>query len=423
MIKFIRLEEDVTPEELENRVSAKGIKVLKRYKLTNIIKIEVPDVQSLSLESMRTMLEPFTLKEMYDDFDVHHCLDVARPLVGIERVWERPNRGDGMVLGICDTGVDKDHPDLAGRVIATTDFTGEGDFDGNGHGTHVSTIAIGDGSKSDGRYAGAAPEAKMYMAKGLRSDGSGSASMIADGIDWLAEQNVDVISLSLGGTALPRIKDILQVMCEAAVDQGIAVFCAAGNSGPGARTIGTPGVSPKVITVGASDDSDQVAEFSSRGPTLDGYEKPDIVAPGVKIIAGRAKNTELGRVIDPYYVELSGTSMATPLAAGIGLLVKREHAGITPAEVKARLETYAKDLGTGDDNIEGEGRVQALEAVSEPQPTPQPEVPIADPQPNCFLTRLLGGSSSLLPVFRMVRDDVLAPTFIGRTLTRLYYRL
>ena len=423
MIKFIRVEQDVPVATLSKQVANTGVNVVKKYKLVpNIVKVEIPDAQAMSTQKLTVALASTNYTEIYDDFPVHHCLDKAVPLAGVPQVWQRPNRGENMVIGICDTGVDKDHPDLAGRVLGTIDFTGEGDFDGNGHGTHVATIAIGNGSRSNGLYTGAAPKAEMYMAKGLKSDGSGSASSIADGIEWLAEQGVSAISLSLGGTALPRVKDILQVMCEAAVANGIAVFCAAGNSGPGDRTIGTPGVSLTVITVGASDDSDGIANFSSRGPTLDGYEKPDIVAPGVGIIAGRAKNTSLGRVIDNYYVELSGTSMATPLAAGIGLLVIKEHPGISPENLKARLEGYAKDLGTGNDNIEGEGRVQALEAISGAQPTPIPDEPVAEPAP-CFLTRLFGGSSSMLPVFRVFRDEVLARNSAGRKLIDWYYRL
>jgi len=423
MIKFIRVEQDVPVATLSKQVANTGVNVVKKYKLVpNIVKIEIPDTQAMSTEKITSALSATNYTEIYDDFPVHHCLDKAISIVGVHQVWQRPNRGEGMVLGICDTGVDKDHPDLAGRILGTMDFTGEGDFDGNGHGTHVATIAIGNGSKSNGLYTGAAPMAEMYMAKGLKSDGSGSASSIADGIEWLAEQGVQAISLSLGGTALPRVKDILQVMCEAAVANGIAVFCAAGNSGPGERTIGTPGVSLSVITVGASDDNDGIANFSSRGPTLDGYEKPDIVTPGVGIIAGRAKNTSLGKVINNYYVELSGTSMATPLAAGIGLLVMKEHPGISPENLKARLESYAKDLGTGNDNVEGEGRVQALESITGAQPTPQPDEPVAEPQP-CFLTRLFGGGSSVLPVLRVFRDEVLTRSSAGRKLIEWYYRL
>jgi len=420
MIKFVRLKESLPLQELQARVqrnaasiataaegdaaAASNIKVVKKYKLIDMVKVEVPDTMTLTSKTVDAAFKPTTCTEILDDFEVHHCLDKAIPVTQTNLVWERPNLGEGMVVGICDTGVDKNHPDLQGKILGTADFTGEGDFDGHGHGTHVATIAVGNGSQSNGKYKGAAPEAKMYMAKGLASNGSGSAAGIADGVEWLAEQGVDVISLSLGGAARAGVKDILQVMCEAAVDAGIAVFCAAGNSGPSQGTIGTPGVSLKVITVGASDDNDNVADFSSRGPTVDGFEKPDIVA-------------------DEYYTEASGTSMATPLAAGIALLIKKEYNTITPILLKARLEGHAKDLGN-QDIVEGEGLVQALDSITGDQPEPLPDDPIATPRPKpCALTRIFGAGSAILPVLRVFRDDFLAPTLVGRLLIRLYYKL
>ncbi len=436
MVKFVRFEEDVPVKELQARVekyaasaateesrTAAGMKVIKKYKLVNLVKIEVPDNMNVSAAAVDAVFQPTKCKEILDDFDVQHFLDNAIPVTQTNLVWARPNLGEGMVVGICDTGVDKNHPDLQGKVLGTADFTGEGDFDGHGHGTHVSTISVGNGNQSGGKYKGAAPEAKMYMAKGLAANGSGSAASIADGVDWLADKGVDVISLSLGGAAQAGVKDILQVMCEAAVDAGIAVFVAAGNSGPSQGTIGTPGVSLKVITVGASDDNDNVADFSSRGPTVDGFEKPDIVAPGVKIIAGRAKDTSMGTVVDDFYTEASGTSMATPLAAGIGLLIKKELSTLTPLQLKARLEGHAKDLGN-QDIVEGEGRIQALNSITGTQPSPEPDDPIVTPRPKpCVLSRVFGAGSALLPVLRVFRNDFLAPTLIGRILIKLYYKL
>jgi serine protease AprX len=428
MIKFIKCAEPAEWDELEKSLEGSGAKVLKKYKLSGVFKIEIPDEQvgrsPLSKQSIQTMVKGLTVTEVYDDFPVKAFLDEAIGRTSVDLVWKRlTNEGEGMVIGICDTGTDVTHGDLAGRILGTADFTGEGDFDGNGHGTHVATIAIGDGSRSNGTYRGAAPKAKMYSAKGLDSQGQGSASSIADGIEWLYEQGVNIISLSLGGTAQPGVKDILQVTCEAAVDQGIAVFCAAGNSGPGERTIATPGVSTKVITIGASDDNDRVADFSSRGPTVDGFEKPDVVAPGVNIIAGRAKNTALGRLIGDYYVELSGTSMATPLAAGIGLLLLQAHNGLAPGELKARLESYALDLRTGNDNIEGEGRIDAYAAITGTQPRENPEVPIDAPEPSCLLTRIFGRNKAAMAAFYFLRDRLLTPAPGGKWVVARYYQL
>jgi serine protease AprX len=428
MIKFIKCAEPAEFADLEKSLQASGIKVLKKYKLTGIFKVEVPDdhptLLPFSKQSLQTAVKGLTVAEVYDDFPVQALLDQAVPRTSVDLVWKRlKNEGEGTIIGICDTGVDITHGDLAGRILGTADFTGEGDFDGNGHGTHCATIAVGDGSRSNGKYRGAAPKAKLYMTKGLNSAGQGSASSIADGMEWLHEKGVHVISLSLGGTAQPGVKDILQVTCEAAIEAGIAVFCAAGNNGPGERTIATPGVSPKVITVGASDDNDKVANFSSRGPTVDGYEKPDVVAPGVNIIAGRSKNTALGRVIDDYYVELSGTSMATPFAAGVALLMLEAKEDLKPDEIKAALENYALDLKTGNDNIEGEGRIDAYAAITGGRPRGEPEVPIDAPEPSCLLSKIFGGSAAATAVFYFIRDRLMAPLPGGQWLIGRYYQL
>lgn len=428
MIKFIKCAETVGFEEMAQALEASGMKVLKQYKLTGIFKVEVPDdhpsllpqTNQLSKQSLQKAVKGLTVTEVYDDFPVKALLDQAVPRSSVDLVWKRlKNEGEGMILGICDSGVDVTHGDLAGRILGTADFTGEGDFDGNGHGTHCATIAVGDGSRSNGKYRGVAPKAKLYMAKGLDSVGNGSASAIADGIEWLHERNVHIISLSLGGTARAGVKDILQITCEAAMEAGIAVFCAAGNSGPGEQTIATPGVSPKVITVGASDDQDKVADFSSRGPTVNGDEKPDVVAPGVNIIAGRSKNTALGRVIDDYYVELSGTSMATPFAAGVGLLLLEAKNNLQPEEIKAALEKTALDLKTGNDNIEGEGRIDAYAAITGDQ---SPE-PIEEPGRACLLRRIFGSSAAAMTMFYFVRERLLQPLPGGNWLIARYYQL
>jgi len=428
MIKFIKCAEEAAFEQMAKALENSGVKVLKKYQLTGLFKIEVPDdhptLMKASKQSLQKAVKGLTVTEVYDDFPVKALLDQAVPRASVDLVWKRlKNEGEDMVIGICDTGVDVTHGDLAGRILGTADFTGEGDFDGNGHGTHCATIAVGDGSRSNGKYRGAAPKAKLYMTKGLDSVGQGSASAIVDGIEWLHERGVHVISLSLGGIAQANVKDILQMTCEAAVEAGIVVFCAAGNSGPGERTIATPGVSTKVITVGASDDDDNVASFSSRGPTVDGDEKPDVVAPGVNIVAGRSKNTALGRVVDDYYVELSGTSMATPFAAGIALLMLEANGDLKPEEIKAALENTALDLKTGNDNVEGEGRIDAYAAISGGRPRGEPEAPIEAPGRSCLLSRLFGSSATAMALFYFTRDRLLAPLPGGEWLIAKYYQL
>jgi len=162
---------------------------------------------------------------------------------------------------------------------------------------------------------------------------------------------------------------------DAAMDQGVIVCIAAGNAGPGSSTCGSPGCAKKVITIGASDDTDNIAWFSSRGPTLDKRVKPDIVLPGVDIIAARAKDTAMGTVIDDHHTQASGTSMATPHCAGVAALVKAKFPDITPQEVKELLMNSAIDLEL-DPNTQGKGRVDvpaAFTAQAGETPTQKPK--------------------------------------------------
>ena len=226
-------------------------------------------------------------------------------------MWQQlGNRGEGVTVCIIDTGIDSDHPDFAGRIGLTKDFSGKGSVeDGNGHGTHVASTVAGTGAASNGKYVGVAPAASILVAKVLSDAGGGRMSDVMAGVEWAVQNGADVLNLSLGSDGNSDGKDALSTMCNVAVD--------AGNAGPGANTVGSPGAADKVITVRASTDTDGMANFSSRGPTADGRVKPDISAPGTKIIAARATGTPL----DDNYTSAQGTSMATPHVAGLCALI------------------------------------------------------------------------------------------------------
>jgi serine protease AprX len=155
----------------------------------------------------------------------------------------------------------------------------------------------------------------------------------------------------------------------------VVVCVAAGNDGPNAGTVGSPGCARKVITVGATDDVDAIASFSSRGPTLDGRRKPDICFPGVGIAAPRAPGPSLGSAVDDYYTRASGTSMATPHASGAAALILQANPTYTPDQVKGRLMETAKPLAL-DGNTQGAGRGNVAAALgldgSVAPPAPKP---------------------------------------------------
>ncbi len=268
--------------------------------------------------------------------------------------------------------------------------------DGNGHGTHVAGIVAGDGSASQGRIKGVAPRAEIMGAKVLRNDGGGKMSTVIAALEWALDEGAQIANLSLGSRTLSDGTDATSVACNEAVAAGLIVVVAAGNEGPDSNTLNSPGVARDVITVGASTFADGIAPFSSRGPTKDGRIKPDILLPGDGITALRARGTTLGQVVNEYYTVMSGTSMATPHAAGLVALMLSVHPALKPADVKAILQQSCKTLGL-DPNTQGRGRVQgdvalrlASPVTTQPPATPTP----TDGNDGCFgaIMRFLGGS-------------------------------
>lgn len=346
--------------------------------------VTVPSIAlSTDAKGIDALLAMPDVAEVWYDEPVHTMLDSSVPVIGAPQVWAQlGNRGAGITVAIVDTGIDTDHPDFAGRITFTQDFTGSGTAqDGNGHGTHVASTVAGSGAASGGKYVGVAPAASLMAARVLASDGSGRMSDVMAGVEWAAQNGAHVINLSLGSDGSSDGKDALSTVCNAVVDLGKVVVVAAGNAGPGSATVGSPGAAAKVITVGASDDSDRMASFSSRGPTADGRVKPDVVAPGVSIVAARAAGTSMGRPVDDKYTNAQGTSMATPHVAGLCALLLAQEPGLLPADVKARLMSTAVNLGLAG-NDQGSGRVDALAAVSDGQPAPGPTPdPTPDPTP------------------------------------------
>ena len=225
------------------------------------------------------------------------------------------------------------------------------------HGTHISGIVADNGYESRGKYVGVAPEANILAIKALDNVGSGSTSSIISAISYVISTKdtygTKVINLSVGSPANNSCRN--DPLCRAVVEamnRGIVVVAAAGNSGPNNGTILSPGINPNVITVGASNDNrtidisdDTIASFSSRGPTIEGVSKPDLVAPGVNI-------NSLSNVKLDGYRSSSGTSMATPFISGTVALMLEKNKNLSPREVKRKLMDSCVSLK---DNRESQG--------------------------------------------------------------------
>ncbi|MEU1536544.1 S8 family serine peptidase [Actinacidiphila glaucinigra] len=288
-------------------------------------------------------------------------LDRTVPHIGAPQAWAKGYKGDGVKVAVLDTGYDPDHPDLKGLIEESANFTTEADTDDlHGHGTHVTSTVAGSGAASDGRFKGVAPGARILSGKVCNAGGSCDDSDVLEGMAWAAERGAKVISLSLGDTDTPET-DALEAMVETVTrDHGVLVVAAAGNSGPG--KVGSPASADRALAVGATGIDDELAHFSSVGPRAGDFGlKPDLVAPGVGVVAARAGGT----TIDDGYTAMDGTSMATPHVAGAAAILFQQHPDWTPEQVKRQLMQSA---GAGKERgayFQGAGRVDIARAVEQ----------------------------------------------------------
>jgi subtilisin family serine protease len=305
---------------------------------------------------------------------VEATLDESVAQIGAPEAWDLGYDGAGTTVAVLDTGYDPTHPDLADRVVKAKNFTEDADPDGevavdnNGHGTHVASTVGGSGAASDGRHKGVAPAADLIVGKVLDSTGAGSTDQIIAGMEWAVKQGADVVSMSLGTDwASDGTDPLSEAVNRLTKSSGTLFVVAAGNTGPGEQTVGSPGAADLALTVGAVDKDDKPAVFSSRGPRLgDGAIKPEITAPGVDIVAARAAGTSLGDLLDEYYTSLSGTSMATPHVAGAAAILAQEYPNWGAAALKARLISTSKMLQHQPVTFQGGGRVDVAAAVRRP---------------------------------------------------------
>ncbi|MFF3958001.1 S8 family serine peptidase [Streptomyces sp. NPDC001890] len=304
------------------------------------------------------------IKKLWLDKPVHVALDQSVPQIGAPEAWAAGYDGTGTKVAILDTGVDPDHPDVAGRVKKAQNFTDDPDaVDHHGHGTHVASTIAGSGAASGGRLKGVAPGADLYIGKVLNTAGSGSESGVIAGMEWAAAQDADVISMSLGGAASDGTDPISQAVNQLTESSGSLFVIAAGNDGPGKGTVGSPGAAEDALTVGAVSKQDQLANFSSRGPVKETFAvKPEITAPGVGIVAARAAGTTMGTPVDANYTAANGTSMATPHVSGAAAILVQRHPDWTADRLKQVLVSTAKQ-GSYGAYQGGNGRVDVPKAI------------------------------------------------------------
>jgi serine protease AprX len=330
--------------------------------------VRAEDAQKLSLNPAVTGV---TLNARVDSegvVDPDALATAYNQSVRSDRAWLDGYTGKGVGVAVIDTGIQGNLPDFqvsqtdtTSRVIATavTNPAATTANDTFGHGTHVAGLIAGNGTDRPagdplyGKYAGVAPDANLIAVKASDDEGNASVLDVIDGlqfvVDMKSEYNIRVVNLSLKSMVAQSYKtDPLDAAVEAAWNSGIVVVAAAGNDGSASDAVSyAPANDPFVITVGGVDDmgtkgigDDVLATWSSRGTTQDGFDKPDVLAPGAHMVSTIPAGSEYTRlcpscVTDGQYFRVGGTSMAAAVVSGEAALLTQANPGWTPDQVKS----------------------------------------------------------------------------------------
>ncbi|NLZ54629.1 MAG: S8 family peptidase [Thermoanaerobacteraceae bacterium] len=350
--KIIGFKDEVTAEESGGILANHGIKIKKHLPLANACLCLVDErstgFKSLTVDDNIEFIEDDYVAEIQVLPSTTESLNIKLQSIpwGVSKieapnVWRR-SQGEGIKVGIIDTGINREHPDLKANIkdarCVIDSFKADDD---NGHGTHVAgTIAALD---NDIGVVGVAPRADIYSVKAFDNKGRGRVSDIIDALNWCVKNKVHVINMSFGFSMNSRA---LERAIRTAHKHNIIIVAAAGNSG-GDDSVVYPAKYPEVIAVAASDNKDNAADFSSRGPEV------NIIAPGVNISS---------TYINQDYKLLSGTSMACPHVAGACALLM-SISGTNPYAVRKIILSTAKDIGLPEET-QGVGLVNVAAAVS-----------------------------------------------------------
>ncbi len=314
---------------------------------------------SLTGKEMQFLSNMSQVNKIYSICTASALMNVAKKILNVEN---NNLSGKGINIAFIDTGISPHIDFCVGqkRIVYFKDFVNEKErcYDDNGHGTFVAGVCCGSGALSGGKFSGVAPQSNIIALKALSQKGEAGADRILDAMQWVYDNhkkyNIRVVCMSFGSEPL-GYNDPIMSGAEELWKKRIVVVAAAGNSGPEFQTIKSPGVSSRIITVGGFDDNRlsadefnekffEVASFSSRGPSFNRF-KPDLVAPSVDITSCGLNND---------YVKLSGTSVATPMIAGMCALILEDNPLLNPVQVKNKILSLCKPI-CFNKNLEGLG--------------------------------------------------------------------
>jgi len=392
-------------------VSAYGGQVTAKIDIINAVVADVPQANLTRLAKATgvvrvTLDRPVKLASHSGGNGDEDVMYDFPKVVGVDRVQDHGNFGQGVTVAFLDTGIDPTFVSLrigpgtwSDRFLAYYDaMSGQlygptrllrSPRDPNGHGTHVAGI-IANSDRDRGDFRGIAPGVKFVAVRVLDETGTGTYANVLQGLNWIVQNknryNIRVLNMSMYATPVaPYWADPYNLAVMAAWQAGIVVVASAGNGGPAPLSIGVPGNTPYIITVGAFTDNytpsnfgdDYMPPFSATGPTLDAFVKPDLIAPGAHMASLMRNNSYLAQQypanrINGHYFKMSGTSMSAATVSGIVALMLHQHPELTPDQVKYRLTMTARPQfseysGQAAYSIwqQGAGRVWAPDAVND----------------------------------------------------------
>jgi serine protease AprX len=353
---------DGTDERIKKCIKKYGGRIVEEYPFINACGAVIPPAGVKPLEALGQV------RYLSLNHPVSAHLNNVRTITAAGTAHNRGLTGRNVNIALLDTGT-YPHPDLirpVNRIICFKDFVNNRQFayDDNGHGTFTAGIMAGNGCMSKGEYAGAAPGSGLISLKVLDGSGNGWTSNVLSGMQWVYDNRekygIKVVCLPLGCPSFMSCRDDpLSVAAQALWEAGLIVCSSAGNNGPGASWISSPGINPTIITVGALYNhgtsifqESPLCDFSSRGFTPDGNRKPDLVAPGAAIVSLNSDMTFIPKSsadyrvarLENYYRRGSGTSAACATVAGITALLLEKHGDLTPDEVKSLLRHSCRSL-------------------------------------------------------------------------------